>query len=567
MSGIGGVMTTRRWKPGAPLRDRFERAFGAGSNWHRAPGLAMVCLPPPAPAEEPPRESGGSAVAVEAGVSAAAARDIAWTAEEFYRHRGLDFTAMLRGSFAAALHDAEADRLVLARDAFGVRPLYYVERHNYFAFASRPRALLAAGMAPRELAQAPLGEFLQRGFSSGRDSVYSHVKRVLPGESAAVSSCRIVERRRRAALPDGGPRKQKPAAALAELDRLLKDTVSACRSGGGACGIFLSESASSGVLLAAAARESARRLRAWTVRLPSAAGKSRAAAAAQALGVAHTEITFDQAQFWRSLPEIAALLDDPCADPVLTVHHALAAAASGEVETVLSVVGARELFAARQQYLSTARPAWLGGRMNPPGIFSGLGVLRAAPSSPWDHADPEGGADLAGHDRLQAAQAADIDRPLAFAQLPGRDRCLAAHGLNFQAPFLDRDLAQFAFRLPRELKMARRPRERLLNRWLAQAAPKLPAWGENGQAATPIAEWIAARGAELGPLVAAQPGIGELCRPGAVAPLFVQRGRRAAAAAWTLLFYALWHRAHVLTLPMEGDCLEVLADSAVRHAA
>ena len=72
----------------------------------------------------------------------------------------------------------------------------------------------------------------------------------------------------------------------------------------------------------------------------------------------------------------------------------------------------------------------------------------------------------------------------------------------------------------------------------------------------PVAEWIAAR-PELGPLLAAQPGIAELCRPGAVAALFGAPGK--GFAAWTLLFYALWHRCHILGLQPAGDVFETLS--------
>ena len=76
----------------------------------------------------------------------------------------------------------------------------------------------------------------------------------------------------------------------------------------------------------------------------------------------------------------------------------------------------------------------------------------------------------------------------------------------------------------------------------------------------PVGEWIARRGEQLGPLVAAQPGIGELCVPGAVEKLFLAAGKkRAGFACWTLLFYALWHRHHIARRPAEGDVFATLA--------
>jgi asparagine synthase (glutamine-hydrolysing) len=78
----------------------------------------------------------------------------------------------------------------------------------------------------------------------------------------------------------------------------------------------------------------------------------------------------------------------------------------------------------------------------------------------------------------------------------------------------------------------------------------------------PVGEWIANQGARLGPLVAAQPGVAELCRPRAVQRVFAEaRRRRPAFAAWSLLFYALWHTRHVLGRTPLPDVHESLASA------
>ena len=59
-------------------------------------------------------------------------------------------------------------------------------------------------------------------------------------------------------------------------------------------------------------------------------------------------------------------------------------------------------------------------------------------------------------------------------------------------------------------------------------------------------------------MVARQPGIAALARPGAVERLFTRGGKRQGFAAWTLLYYALWHRRHLLGLPAEGGILDCL---------
>ena len=75
----------------------------------------------------------------------------------------------------------------------------------------------------------------------------------------------------------------------------------------------------------------------------------------------------------------------------------------------------------------------------------------------------------------------------------------------------------------------------------------------------PVGEWMRRRGEGLGRLVVAQPGIAEICRPEPAARLFLSADRHAGLAAWTLLFYALWHRRHILGLAAEGGVFDTLA--------
>ena len=128
-----------------------------------------------------------------------------------------------------------------------------------------------------------------------------------------------------------------------------------------------------------------------------------------------------------------------------------------------------------------------------------------------------------------------------------------------RTPFLDPVVADFAFRLPDDLKVRRGLGKWLLRRWLGERVPAAEAMARKKGFTVPVGQWLAKRGAQLGPLVAAQPGIREICLPGAVEKLFRDPGgRHQSFAAWTLLFYALWHRHHIEGLPTEPDVFAML---------
>jgi asparagine synthase (glutamine-hydrolysing) len=166
-----------------------------------------------------------------------------------------------------------------------------------------------------------------------------------------------------------------------------------------------------------------------------------------------------------------------------------------------------------------------------------------------------------GRTALQQAQAVDCADWLPNDLLGKLDRCLMAHGVEGRTPFLDPVLADFAFRLPDELKIRQRLGKWLLRRWVGEHVPATAAFVRKQGFTVPVGEWIARRGATLGPLVADQPCIKELCDPAAVMRLFTHaRERRLGFAAWTLLFYALWHRHHVRRRPAAGDVFAALGD-------
>jgi asparagine synthase (glutamine-hydrolysing) len=139
------------------------------------------------------------------------------------------------------------------------------------------------------------------------------------------------------------------------------------------------------------------------------------------------------------------------------------------------------------------------------------------------------------------------------------DRCLMAHGVEGRTPFLDPAVADFAFRLPDALKVRNGMGKYILRRWLATRVPAAEPFARKRGFTVPVGDWIARRGAQLGTLVANQPGVREICVPGAVEALFrAPKRRHEAFAAWTLLFYALWHRCHIERMAPGPDVFATL---------
>jgi asparagine synthase (glutamine-hydrolysing) len=207
------------------------------------------------------------------------------------------------------------------------------------------------------------------------------------------------------------------------------------------------------------------------------------------------------------------------------------------------------------------RPWWAGGRQpRGRGNLDRLGLLRGDLAGWRDGIETaELAATRPGRTALQVAQATDCADWLPNDLLLKLDRCLMAHGVEGRTPFLDPVVASFAFGLPDALKVRKGMGKWLLRRWLERHVAAAEPFARKRGFTVPVGDWIGRRGAQLGPLVAAQEGVKELCLPGAVEALFrAPKRRHEAFAAWTLLFYALWHRCHIERRRMGPDVFSTL---------
>lgn len=484
-----------------------------------------------------------------------------------YLRHGADYVSKLRGMYAIAIHDATKRRLAISRDPFGIKPLYYVENTQGFAFASEPRALIAAGLLESRLNAAARDELLQLQFTTGPETMFEGIRRVLPGETLIVEDGRVVSKTRLAALPAEPPEKGKANDILYRLDEVLTDSVNIHQRSDVPYGMFLSGGIDSSVLLALMARLNERPVRAFTAWFPETSAQDErqyARAAVAAVGADAVEVEFGEPDFWALLPDIAGAMDDPAADYAVLPTYKLARAAKRDgLKVVLCGEGGDELFAGYGRYRAGVRNWPLARPMRRKGILDGLGVLgRDDPDRTWRNgiAAAEETYSGRGLTRLQTLQAVDCADWLPHDLLGKLDRCLMAHGVEGRVPFLDREVAKLAFRIPDAMKLKRRMGKWVLRRWLETGMPKSKPYARKRGFTVPVGEWIAARGKALGPLVAAQPGIAEICSPGAVEALFRSDGNKHGKAAWTLLFYALWHRRHILGLAPAGDIMSTLSE-------
>jgi asparagine synthase (glutamine-hydrolysing) len=271
-----------------------------------------------------------------------------------YAREGTAMFGKLRGMFALAIWDALARRLVLARDPYGIKPLYVVEQDGWLQFASQVKALEAGGRAGRELDSAAIASFLLWGSVPEPRTIRKAIRAVPAGHVVVVDDGHVGQPRvfRDLRDLDGAP-----CASVAEA---LADSVRAHLVADVPVAVFLSAGIDSGVIAALARRAAGEQLTTLTMRFEDLAGTPsdegpEAAAIARGLGTRHVERMLTRDDLRGLWPKVLEAMDQPSVDGFNTYVVSRVAHEAG-FKVVLSGLGGDELFGGYESFRDV--PSW-----------------------------------------------------------------------------------------------------------------------------------------------------------------------------------------------------------------
>jgi asparagine synthase (glutamine-hydrolysing) len=270
-----------------------------------------------------------------------------------YRQWGVDCVAELDGMFAFALWDTRMRRLLLARDRFGKKPLYYYADGARIAFASTLTALLEHPAVPRAIDRDALAEYLALEYVIAPRTLLSNVHK-LPAASRLVFDAAAAPSARAPAIArywqlrvDGAADGGDLDDAAVELEALLQASVKKRLVADVPVGVFLSGGVDSSLVAALAAREHAG-IETFSVAFddPSFDESAHARAVAAHLGTRHHEERLAVDEAARIVGELGAILDEPIADGSIVPTFLPSRFARRHVTVALGGDGGDELFAA-----------------------------------------------------------------------------------------------------------------------------------------------------------------------------------------------------------------------------
>src|SRR5271168_3246593 len=417
-----------------------------------------------------------------------------------YKQWGDEVLNRLNGMFGLAIWDVRRQRLVLARDPFGIKLIYYRIDEDTLHFGSEMRPIRAVMKGKAEIDATSLSLFLRYRFTPSPYTILKGVKKLAPGTKLTVQNGVCEVSRYYRFKPEPFAPAKSPAEAREELLSLYKSAIKRQLISDVPVGLLLSGGIDSGLLLALM-NLNGNSWPTYTVGYGTSFADDEladAAETARVLGSKHSSVTITRAIFEEVLPKIVAILEEPIAASSIVPMYFVCERARQDVKVALVGQGPDELFGGYRRHLGVrysalwaGLPSWVRTPISSTvaalprnetlkrGVYSLAipdrmrryqHVLSILPGEKIDGLfhegllDPNAGATIPGcwadladlsneTDELGGLQFLEVRSTLPDELLMYADKLSMAHGLELRVPFLDKEIVEFAERLPANLKV------------------------------------------------------------------------------------------------------------------
>lgn len=508
-----------------------------------------------------------------------------------FHHWGPSVVEHLRGMFGIAIWDTVERRLFLARDHFGIKPLFYATGPGGTAFSSEKKSvleLLDAIGVDTALDRRAIQHYVGLQYVPEPESLHAGIRRLESGCHATMTPGGEIRQVRyfNPRFPVRSVSKDAEQSCFEEITAVLEDSVAKHMRADVTVGSFLSGGIDSTAIAALAKRHNENLLTFTTgFEREGYSEIDVAAESAEAIGVEHIVKVVSPEEFARAIPEIIWYLDDPVADPALVPLYFVAKEARKHVKVVLSGEGADELFGGYTIYkeplslkpferipgglrrglgrLSERLPEGMRGKSllhrgsmpleeryyGNARSFNDAQLRRVLPwaRDEWGHTDVTAPIyeRSRGWDPVARMQHLDLFTWLRGDILVKADKMNMANSLELRVPFLDKEVFAVAERLPHELKISHGTTKYALRRAMEKIVPPHVLHRRKLGFPVPLRHWLA--GPELydwarEQLLAAQ--VGDLLDTGAVLEMLEEHRRGDSDHSrriWVALCFVIWH--------------------------
>lgn len=455
-----------------------------------------------------------------------------------YKQWGDEILNRLNGMFGLAIWDARKKRLVLARDAFGIKLIYYrIDGHTLY-FGSEMRPIRAAMPGKTEIDTTSLNLFLRYRFTPSPYTIVKGIRKLAPGTKLTVQNGVCEVSRWYRFKPEPFTPAKSAAEAREELLSLYKDAIKRQLISDVPVGLLLSGGIDSGLLLALMNLNGSPWLT-YTVGYGASFADDEltdAAETARVLRSKHTGVTITKSTFEEALPNIVASLEEPIATSSIVPMYFVCQRARQDVKVALVGQGPDELFGGYRRHLGVryrelwaGLPAWVRGPISttvaalprnetlkrgvhslaiPDRMRRYQNVLSLLPGDQVEGLFQEGvlpsnAGDtilncwedmnelMERTDELGGLQFLEVRSTLPDELLMYADKLSMAHSLELRVPFVDKEIVEYVERLPANLKVRNGSRKwlhrQVCRTFLPESIVKRP---KRGFASNVVDEWF-----------------------------------------------------------------------------
>ncbi|MDE0838107.1 MAG: asparagine synthase (glutamine-hydrolyzing) [Kiritimatiellae bacterium] len=532
-----------------------------------------------------------------------------------YEEFGDEFLDHLNGMFAIAIWDTKQQRLLLARDRTGIKPLYYTMHDGGLVFGSELKAVLTYPGMPRNIDLSALNEYLSFEYVPTPRTIFQNISKLPPGHLLVLKNGETTIKQYwdvNLARSEGVQPKRLDQYE-SEFDEIFRDVIEKEMVSDVPVAALLSGGIDSSAVAAYMAKIAPGRVKSFSIGFEDASFDESAYArqVAEFIGTEHYELKLTPSMTLDLLPKIATFMDEPLGDSSLVPTFLLSQFTSGYVKAALGGDGGDEIFAGYStlqahklvQYYETLVPGPVRTRLIPwivdrlPVSYNNLSLdfklrrfidgrgltdivrhhrwlgsftpsQKAELVQPWARLQEKDTYDVAYH-HLHRCRAKSSTNQILYADmklymegdiLPKVDRASMANSLEVRVPFLNHTLVEYLATVPEEMKLHGMTTKFLLRRGLRGKVPdNILKRGKKGFN-MPVAKWLTG---PLRPLVEDYFSETRLKNDGFFDPKYARSlvdehmsGRADhRKLLWTLLSFQMWHD-NWATAPTPGSTTE-----------
>ncbi|MFL2661472.1 MAG: asparagine synthase (glutamine-hydrolyzing) [Alphaproteobacteria bacterium] len=473
-----------------------------------------------------------------------------------YESHGIDGFSKLSGMYSFAIFDREREEIILCRDIFGIKPLYYSVSEEGIMFCSEIKPFILMKKNKGEINNFKFNEFMQLQYCSGSKTIFEGINRVLPGQIIIIKKGKIIR-----SFSNKLPKKIKHHNKLEHeyIDKCLSESVSNhLRSDVPYC-IFFSGGIDSMLLAHYVKKLNKKNITAFSIKFTQDDYISDSEKIIKKFDFDLVKEEFKEEDFWNWILFAAYHIDEPIADYAVLPTFKLASVASKKFKVALTGEGGDELFGGYGRYKKNQRFLFKRKNLIPRGAFHKLFKYKF---SNWDfYLKNNYNSHYVKNSKLTDFQIFDYKNWLPNDLLVKLDRCLMTYGMEGRTPFIDKTLFQKLFYTNNKNKINKGFAKYYIREFLSKEIPEYESFKKKRGFTVPIYDWIPNKIDQLERLLLKVNFLKQYFSTKEIQFICdnVRINKKFAKPLWHIIFFTSWYFVNIKKIDKKGNFFDVIS--------